>query len=74
MRMIKIMGYVLDKRKLLKMTQKELATALGVTSTAVAMWERGERPTTKMHELAIEAVMRRRGLVVTQPGDKLPNE
>jgi transcriptional regulator with XRE-family HTH domain len=31
-------------RKEMGMTQVQLATALGMTSNAVAMWERGERP------------------------------
>jgi len=44
-------------RKKLGLTQAQLATELGVAENTVARWERGERRTTKLHEMAMQLLM-----------------
>lgn len=41
-------------REKLKLTQQELAQKLELSSTAIAMMERGERPIMRVTELAVE--------------------
>ena len=50
-----------QQRDKLQMTQEELAKALGVAPNSVARLERGECKVTKLHELAIQAVLNSRG-------------
>ena len=44
-------------RKKLGLTQAQLATELGVAENTVTRWERGERRTTKLHEMAMQLLM-----------------
>lgn len=45
-----------SERKALGLTQRQIAKALGVSLTAVAYWERGERPMPPWMPLAIEGL------------------
>lgn len=47
-------------RKALKMSQADLAKVLGVTVTAVARWERGERPISGPVALAMTLLLERK--------------
>jgi len=50
-------------RRALKMSQSQLAKVLGVTATAVARWDRGERPISGPVALAMTLLLekKRRG-------------
>ena len=47
----------------MRMTQKEMAAALGISTSMVYCMESGRRKVMPVMELAIECLMRRRGLV-----------
>ncbi len=52
-------------RRALRMSQSQLAKVLGVTATAVARWERGERPISGPVALAMNLLLEK-----TEKGEK----
>lgn len=49
------------KREDLRLTQEQLATALGVAANTVARWERGERAIPPYLSLALQTIEREGG-------------